>query len=450
MSNVDLLLDGVLNNGNIILEIDEYNRSIKYDGNLLLGVEGDYKAEKVIFESPKTLSDDIDLTNNNVKIYINYENANGDVHIHRCEKDIKESEKVNIYWTLSGKVTEFPGKVRFMVCVKQFDSSNKIVNEWHTSIYEGIVLDGLNIDNHTQVTDPDLSVSINDLKYEVESLQNKLMDLSNNGFTLDDVFAKLNDIERNSVTHSHDSDDIRYTNAADQSKEGLTETLDDIYVKLKLLEGDTGQVIDVYTKTETDALLESRADAMHIHSTDDITYKGNMLTTKLKECVEDIWINDDKPNTLYCKKDGNDYTCNFSPSVYEHNIGFGASNYQDSNTGDLYGFDVTFTVTTTNSTEYTATQGVTQLVSTLTQLTSTVGAGKSFHASGGIRIGKGYIGIVKKIGLYNDSVIIVYDKFDLTNGYYFPNQTETLKHSAFTSGQYSGAIRDSSRKVSLI
>ena len=93
MSNIDLLLDGELNNGEIVLEIDEYNRAIIYDGDLLLGVKGDYKAEKVIFRSPTILSnrfygnnDEIDLSNDNVKIYINYENANGDVYIHRCTK----------------------------------------------------------------------------------------------------------------------------------------------------------------------------------------------------------------------------------------------------------------------------------------------------------------------------------------------------------------------------
>ena len=312
MSNIDLLLDGELNNGEIILEIDEYNRAIVYDGDLLLGVKGDYKAEKVIFRSPILLSnriygnnDEIDLSNDNVKIYINYENANGDVYIHRCTKgNIIESDgarTIEFYWELSSNVTLEAGVVRFMVCAKKFNAS-VITNEWHTAIFSGKVLDALNVDNHTQVTDPDLSTSINDLKYEVDSVKNMVTDLSNGGLSLDDIYERLNQIESRSITHTHDSNAITYLKTV-QGEEGstetvtetLTKTLDDIHTTLGLLAGDKGQVIDVYNKTEVDGLLStlsaSKADVTHNHNSGEIYYPNKTVENKkdLKTTLDDIY-----------------------------------------------------------------------------------------------------------------------------------------------------------------
>lgn len=304
MSNIDLLLDGELNNGEIVLEIDEYNRAIIYDGDLLLGVKGDYKAEKVIFRSPILLSnriygnnDEIDLSDDNVKIYINYENANGDVYIHRCTKgNIIESDgarTIEFYWELSSNVTLEAGVVRFMVCAKKFNAS-VITNEWHTAIFSGKVLDALNVDNHTQVTDPDLSTSINDLKYEVDSVKNMINDLSNGGVTLDNIYERLNQIESRSITHTHDSNAITYLKAK-PNKESLTATLDDIYTILEGLGADTGTGIDIYSKTDVDGLLStlsaSKADVTHNHNSGEIYYPNKTAENKkdLKTTLDDVY-----------------------------------------------------------------------------------------------------------------------------------------------------------------
>ena len=306
MSNIDLLLDGELNNGEIVLEIDEYNRAIIYDGDLLLGVKGDYKAEKVIFRSPTILSnrlygnnDEIDLSDDNVKIYINYENANGDVYIHRCTKgNIIESDgarTIEFYWELSSNVTLEAGTVRFMVCAKKFDSNNNVItNEWHTAIFSGKVLDALNVDNHTQVTDPDLSTSINDLKYEVDSVKNMINDLTNGGVTMSAIDSKLTEIKNEAVTHTHDSNAITYLKAK-PNKESLTATLDDIYTILEGLGADTGTGIDIYNKTDVDGLLStlsaSKADVTHNHNSGEIYYPNKTSANKkdLKTTLDDIY-----------------------------------------------------------------------------------------------------------------------------------------------------------------
>ena len=304
MSNIDLLLDGELNNGEIVLEIDEYNRAIIYDGDLLLGVKGVYKAEKVIFRSPTILSnrlygnnDEIDLSDDNVKIYINYENANGDVYIHRCTKgNIIESDgarTIEFYWELSSNVTLEAGVVRFMVCAKKFNAS-VITNEWHTAIFSGKVLDALNVDNHTQVTDPDLSTSINDLKYEVDSVKNMINDLTNGGVTMSAIDSKLTEIKNEAVTHTHDSNAITYLKAK-PNKESLTATLDDIYTILEGLGADTGTGIDIYNKTDVDGLLStlsaSKADVTHNHNSGEIYYPNKTSANKkdLKTTLDDVY-----------------------------------------------------------------------------------------------------------------------------------------------------------------
>ena len=303
MSNIDLLLDGELNNGEIVLEIDEYNRAIIYDGDLLLGVKGDYKAEKGIFRSPTLLSnrlygnnDEIDLSDDNVKIYINYENANGDVYIHRCTKgNIIESDgarTIEFYWELSSNVTLEAGVVRFMVCAKKFNAS-VITNEWHTAIFSGKVLDALNVDNHTQVTDPDLSTSINDLKDEVDSVKNMINDLTNGGVTMSAIDSKLTEIKNEAVTHTHDSNALRYLNSGniDAQHKNLTDTLDDIYRKLSLISGDTTINLNVYNKTEVDNLLSTKANATHNHSSGEIYYPNISAVNKkdLKTTLDDIY-----------------------------------------------------------------------------------------------------------------------------------------------------------------
>ena len=308
MSNIDLLLDGELNNGEIVLEIDEYNRAIIYDGDLLLGVKGDYKAEKVIFRSPTLLSnriygnnDEIDLSLDNVKIYINYENANGDVYIHRCTKgkviDTDGAKTIEFYWELSSNVTLEAGVVRFMVCAKKFDSNNVITNEWHTAIFSGKVLEALNVDNHTQVTDPDLSTSINDLKYEVDSVKNMITDLSNGGLSLDTIYQRLNQIESNSITHTHDSNALRYLNSGnvDPQHKNLTDTLDDIYRRLATVTGDTTIDLNIYNKTEIDDKLSklsaSKANISHDHNSNEIYYpnKSAENTKNLKTTLDDVY-----------------------------------------------------------------------------------------------------------------------------------------------------------------
>ena len=203
---------------------------------------------------------------------------------------------IEFYWELSSNVTLEAGVVRFMVCAKKFNAS-VITNEWHTAIFSGKVLDALNVDNHTQVTDPDLSTSINDLKNEVDSVKNIINDLTNGGVTMTAIDAKLTEIKNEAVTHTHDSNALRYLNSGnvDPQHKNLTDTLDDIYTKLGLLAGETGQEINVYNKTEIDNKLSdlsnSKANISHDHNSGEIYYPNKSAENKkdLKTTLDDVY-----------------------------------------------------------------------------------------------------------------------------------------------------------------
>lgn len=303
MSKIDLLLDGEIDTGNIKLNVNEYNRTITYDGGeIILGVEGDYKAEKVYFYFPINLTDKFDIQSQNVKVFITYENANGEVRIHKCNKEVVSEEEAELYsvysWTLSSKVTEYKGTVKFMVCAKQYSSDGKqIQNEWHSAICEGTVLDGLHaIDNYTTELYPDLSVSIKDYEIKVDELKTMFSSITNSGYNLEDYFANMETynaaLERKAaVTHGHDSEDIRYINARSQEFESLTATLDDIYTQFGAIGGDIGKEINFYTQEQVNDKLDTKADVTHSHDSEDIRYINarSQDLEGLTETLDDIY-----------------------------------------------------------------------------------------------------------------------------------------------------------------
>lgn len=86
MANIDELLDNELNNGKIVLTIDEPSRTIKYDGDLILGVEQDYQAERIYFESPRyiNMGSRVDLFASNIRINIKYKNGYKETYVKEC------------------------------------------------------------------------------------------------------------------------------------------------------------------------------------------------------------------------------------------------------------------------------------------------------------------------------------------------------------------------------
>lgn len=134
-----------MNNNIIKLEIDEYLRDILLPSEgLFLGVHGDIEVNKVLFLFPKYYNS-IDMTE--FTPIVNYVNANGDANYYECE-EVKSSNGIAYFeWNITSDVTSHIGNVVFSVRLIKYDDV-KILKEFNTKPSTGMVLEGLNVDDH--------------------------------------------------------------------------------------------------------------------------------------------------------------------------------------------------------------------------------------------------------------------------------------------------------------
>lgn len=109
----------------------------------ILGVESDEKVERIEFECPKIVGDNIDLSK--LQIRINYQNANGDKDQYIVEDVETNGDNIDFSWLLPRKVTMYRGTVNFVVCAVKV-SGETIQNEWNTTLATSQVLEGLEVD----------------------------------------------------------------------------------------------------------------------------------------------------------------------------------------------------------------------------------------------------------------------------------------------------------------
>ncbi len=104
------------------------------------GVEADEKVNRINFQCPKVVGDNIDLTAFN--LYINYMNASGQYNAYLVDDVTVSGDNITFSWLLSRHVTEKSGTVNYIVCAKKSDDTG-VVNEWNTKVATGTVGVGL-------------------------------------------------------------------------------------------------------------------------------------------------------------------------------------------------------------------------------------------------------------------------------------------------------------------
>lgn len=130
-----------LQNVDTTLIIDPDTRTIDVGSDFLLGVETDNDAERVKFQCPKIVGDNLDLSQ--YHIYIHYQNAKGEKGKYLCE-DIEDSgENITFSWLLSQKAVLYKGQTKFLVCAKKTQEDTIV---WNTTLANGNVLEGLDVD----------------------------------------------------------------------------------------------------------------------------------------------------------------------------------------------------------------------------------------------------------------------------------------------------------------
>lgn len=112
----------------------------------LLGVESDEKVERIEFQCPKIVGDNIDLSQ--LQIRINYQNAGNEKDQYIVDDVATDGDNITFSWILSRKVTAYRGTVQFIVCAVKVNGS-AITNEWNTTLAEAEVLEGLEVDEPT-------------------------------------------------------------------------------------------------------------------------------------------------------------------------------------------------------------------------------------------------------------------------------------------------------------
>lgn len=131
------------------IEIDADTRIIQMmPQDELFGVESDEKSERKYFKVPKIVGNGVDLSK--LQLRINYQNASKipsgkDMYI-VTDATVYNDEWVYFSWELSRKVTQYKGNIYFIVCAVKADSKGNITNEWNTTLAEGKVLEGLEIE----------------------------------------------------------------------------------------------------------------------------------------------------------------------------------------------------------------------------------------------------------------------------------------------------------------
>lgn len=125
--------------------IDPDTRTISIPtGYQLLGVESDEKVERLYFQCPKIVGDNIDLSQ--LQIRINYQNASQQKDQYIVDDVSADGDNITFSWLLSRKVTAYRGSVQFIVCAVKVNDDATITNEWNTTLAQAQVLQGLEVD----------------------------------------------------------------------------------------------------------------------------------------------------------------------------------------------------------------------------------------------------------------------------------------------------------------
>ena len=146
-----------------ICVIDSDTRTIFVPPEMqLLGVENDKKVERLYFECPKIVGDDIDLSQGYV-LFINYVNANGDPDAYKIEDMQVEGDNITFSWLLEEKVTLYQGNIQISFCgiVPGDEQEDPDKNRWGTTINtDCTVLTGLKCTQQVAESNPDALAQI--------------------------------------------------------------------------------------------------------------------------------------------------------------------------------------------------------------------------------------------------------------------------------------------------
>lgn len=108
-----------------------------------IGVVSDEKTNRIYFQCPRIVGDNVDLTKYGIRV--NYQNANGQTKPYPVDDVAVSGDNIRFSWLLERPVTTYKGTVNFVVCAIK-TSGDEITNEWNTTLAQSEVLEGLEPD----------------------------------------------------------------------------------------------------------------------------------------------------------------------------------------------------------------------------------------------------------------------------------------------------------------
>lgn len=119
----------------------------------LLGVESDEKVERLYFQCPKIVGDNVDLSQ--LILFINYQNAGQEIDAYKIIDVETDGDNITFSWLLDRKVTAYrttqQNKLGFSFCAQKADEDGTLTQEWNTTVNtECSVLEGLEAQEHIE------------------------------------------------------------------------------------------------------------------------------------------------------------------------------------------------------------------------------------------------------------------------------------------------------------
>lgn len=190
-----------LQNVDTTLIIDPDTRTIDAGSDFLLGVETDNDAERVKFQCPKIVGDNLDLSQ--YHIYIHYQNAKGEKGKYLCEDIEDGGENITFSWLLSQKAVLYKGQTKFLVCAKKTQEETIV---WNTTLASGNVLEGLDVDEEI---------------------------VQQNDDVIEQILLKLEQIEASGGTGDINNAKVTFTEAEERTNIKSQETMSTMFGKIK-------------------------------------------------------------------------------------------------------------------------------------------------------------------------------------------------------------------------
>lgn len=230
--------------------IDPITRVINIPEDYIIGVESDEKSDRMYFQCPKIVGDNVDLSK--LRLYVNFENANKERDNYFVDDVTVNEGNILFSWLFSRKVTKYKGDVKFIVCAKK--SEDNLTLEWNTTVAKGLSLEGIEVelsDEEQSIASDYLIQLEKELSALAETENNRLLTTSSNQITnITNKGSEQVQLVENTAKKALDSIPSTYTDLQKQVNEVEDRELKDangITQELTITDG-YAQLIDTATK----------------------------------------------------------------------------------------------------------------------------------------------------------------------------------------------------------